>query len=48
MAEIEISGWTRTVLLGVGALLGVLVTAELIHLAKQYGLISSAVPERWM
>ena len=37
MAEIEITGWTRTVLLAVGAALGVLAVAGLIHLAKQYG-----------
>jgi len=30
----EISGWTRTFLLGLGAFAGVLVTAYLIHLTK--------------
>jgi uncharacterized membrane protein YhiD involved in acid resistance len=39
MAEIEITGWTRTALLALGAGIGVLVTAGLIHLAKQYGLV---------
>ena len=39
MAEIEVSGWTRTLILGVGALVGVLLTAELIHIGKEYGLV---------
>jgi hypothetical protein len=39
MAEVEITGWTRTALLALGAGAGVLVVAGLLHLAKQYGLI---------
>ena len=39
MMAVEIKGWVRTGLLALGALLGVLGTAGIIHLAKQYGLI---------
>ncbi len=39
MSEIEIKGWTRTFILGLGALAGVLITAGIIHIAKQQGLI---------
>jgi hypothetical protein len=39
MAEIEVTGWTRTALLAVGAGAGVLVMAGLLHLAKEWGLI---------
>lgn len=39
VAEVEITGWTRTGLLALGALGGVLLTAGLIHVAKQYGLV---------
>jgi len=35
----EVSGWTRTVLLALGAAGGVLAVAGLIHLAKQMGWI---------
>jgi uncharacterized membrane protein YhiD involved in acid resistance len=38
-AEIEVTGWTRTALLAVGAGVGVLITAGLLHLAKEWGLI---------
>jgi len=30
----EITGWTRTALLGIGAFAGVMITAYLIHLYK--------------
>jgi len=39
MAEIEVTGWVRTGLLALGALGGVLLTAGLIHVAKEYGLV---------
>ena len=39
MAEVEIKGWTRTLILALGAMGGVLVTAGIIHLAKKKGLI---------
>jgi hypothetical protein len=39
MAEVEISGWLRTALLGVGAFLGVLAVSGALHLAKEWGLI---------
>lgn len=41
---IEISGWTRTALLALGAAAGVLVVAYIIHVAKQKGWISSETP----
>ena len=34
MAMEQITGWTRTAILGAGALAGVMVTAEIIHLLK--------------
>lgn len=34
MAAEQITGWTRTAVLGVGALAGVLLTAEILHLLK--------------
>ena len=37
MAQVEIRGWTRTGILGVGALLGVLAAAAIIHVAKKQG-----------
>jgi len=36
---VEIKSWTRTIILALGAFAGVLATAGIIHLAKQYGLI---------
>jgi len=36
----EISGWTRTVLLALGAAAGVLAVAGIIHIAKQKGWIT--------
>jgi hypothetical protein len=36
----EISGWTRTLLLGIGAMAGVLAVAGIIHVLKQKGIIS--------
>ena len=34
MGQIEIVGWTRTVLLAIGGFAGVMITAGLIHVAK--------------
>ena len=34
MGQIEIKGWTRTFILAIGGMAGVLITAGLIHLAK--------------
>jgi len=39
MAEVEINGWMRTALLAFGAGVGVLITAGIIHLAKEQGWI---------
>jgi len=39
MAEVEISGWTRTALLALGAAAGVLAVAGILHVAKKRGLI---------
>jgi hypothetical protein len=39
MAQIEVTGWARTALLAVGAGVGVLITAGILHLAKEWGLI---------
>jgi hypothetical protein len=39
VAEVEIVGWTRTALLGIGALLGVLAMAGALHLAKEWGIV---------
>lgn len=41
MTEIDlaIEGWIRTVLLGLGGLIGVILTAEVIHLLKMWGWI---------
>lgn len=41
MAEVDIAiqGWIRTVLLGLGGLIGVILTAEVIHILKTWGWI---------
>jgi hypothetical protein len=37
---VEVSGWTRTLLLATGAFAGVLTVAGIIHVLKQKGVIS--------
>ena len=36
----EVSGWTRTFLLAIGAFAGVMAAAGIIHVLKQSGVIS--------
>jgi|GEM_PF-3494703 len=38
---IEIKGWTRTIILGLGGFAGVLITAGIIHYAKKKGWIAT-------
>jgi hypothetical protein len=37
---VEVSGWTRTLLLAAGAFTGVITVAAILHVLKQKGIIS--------
>jgi len=39
MAQVEIVGWTRTGVLALGALAGVLATAAILHFLKEWGIV---------